>query len=24
LRYQITLPVKDITINSEGNKDGEE
>ena len=24
LRYQITLPVKDIITNSEGNKDGEE
>jgi hypothetical protein len=24
LRYQITLPVKDVTINSEGNEDGEE
>ena len=24
LRYQITLPVRDVTINSEGNEDGEE
>ena len=24
LRYQITLPVKDVTINSEGNENGEE